>query len=128
MANWLYYNPNPAGNRVDDCVLRAICAATGASWEDVHVELCAISYELHDVQIGNRVWRAYMLRHGYALEAIPNTCPECYTVGDFADEHQTGVYLLGTGHHAVTVVDGGIVLDTFDSRAESPIYYYHKKE
>ena len=26
---WEYYNPNPAGKRVGDCVIRAICKATG---------------------------------------------------------------------------------------------------
>lgn len=126
MAEWQFYNPNPDGNRVDDCMIRAICAATGEDWKDVHVALCALSYELDDVQVGNRVWRAYMLRHGYGMYAIPNTCPECYTVGDFADEHPTGVYLLGTGQHAVTVRDG-MVQDTFDSRGLTPIYYYSKE-
>lgn len=127
MAKWIPYNPNPSNNRVEDCVLRAICAATGANWKDVHVELAALSYELDDVQIGNAVWRAYMLRHGFFLHAIENHCPACYTVGDFADDHPKGVYVLGTGTHAVCVVDGN-VLDLFDSRAECPIYYYSKEE
>ena len=28
-VEWEYYNPNPAGKRVGDCVIRAICKATG---------------------------------------------------------------------------------------------------
>lgn len=127
MAHWLYYNPNPSKNRVDDCMIRAICAATGKDWHDVHVELAALSYTMDDVQIGNTVWRAYMLKNGFFLHAIPNSCPFCYTVGDFADEHPKGVYLLGTGKHAVTIVDG-TVLDTWDSRSECPIYFYSKEE
>jgi hypothetical protein len=26
-VEWEYYNPNPAGKRVGDCVIRAICKA-----------------------------------------------------------------------------------------------------
>lgn len=127
MAKWIPYNPNPSRNRVDDCMLRAICAVTGADWKTVHVELCALSYSLDDVQVGNHTWYVYMRRHGFSLHGIPNTCPECYTVGDFADDHPTGAYLLGTGSHAVAVIDGN-VLDTFDSRQETPIYYYVKED
>ncbi len=103
MAEWKYENPNPNGNRVDDCVIRAICLATGADWRDVHVELAALSYAMGDVQIGNSVWRAYMLKHGWLMAAVPNTCPACYTAGDFADDHPEGTYLLGSGHHAICV-------------------------
>nr|DAZ20368.1 MAG TPA: hypothetical protein [Caudoviricetes sp.] len=35
MDRWEYYNPNPAGNRVGDCAVRAICKATGFDWETV---------------------------------------------------------------------------------------------
>ena len=35
MDRWEYYNPNPAGNRVGDCAVRAICKATGLDWEAV---------------------------------------------------------------------------------------------
>lgn len=127
MAEWEFYNPNPDGNRVDDCMIRAICAGTGKDWHDVHAELAALSYTMSDVQIGNAVWRAYMLRNGWQMAALPNTCPECYTVGDFADEHPEGTYLLGTGHHAVCVKDG-TVRDLFDSRSSHPIYYFYKEE
>jgi hypothetical protein len=127
MAHWLYYNPNPSRNRVDDCVIRAICAATGADWKDVHAELAALSYTMDDIQIGNSVWRAYMLRHGFRLHAIDNSCPDCYTVGNFADDHPKGVYVLGTGQHAVTIVDS-CVLDNWDSRECCPIYFYSKEE
>lgn len=29
---WKTYNPNPCGCRVGDCTVRAICKATGESW------------------------------------------------------------------------------------------------
>lgn len=39
MDRWEYYNPNPAGNRVGDCAVRAICKATGFDWETVFAGL-----------------------------------------------------------------------------------------
>lgn len=30
-----HYNPNPAGARVGDCTVRALCKATGKSWDEV---------------------------------------------------------------------------------------------
>jgi len=29
----IYYNPNPDGNRVGDCTVRALCKATGHDWD-----------------------------------------------------------------------------------------------
>ena len=36
MAEWVYFNPNPAGARTGDCVIRAICAATGQDWDTTY--------------------------------------------------------------------------------------------
>jgi hypothetical protein len=47
-------------------------------------------------------------------------------VADFAADHNKGTYILGTGRHAVTVKDGNW-LDSWDSGAECPIYYYTKE-
>ena len=49
-----------------------------------------------------------------------------YTVADFAAGHPTGRYILGTGEHAVAVVDGDII-DSWDSSQEIPIYYFTKE-
>lgn len=34
MSMWYRFNPNPVGNRVEDCVQRAISAALDVPWED----------------------------------------------------------------------------------------------
>ena len=47
MDRWVYFNPNPAGNRVGDCAVRAICKALELEWETVFtglmVQACALS-------------------------------------------------------------------------------------
>jgi len=128
MAEWRYFNPNPNGSRVGDCVIRAISAVTGDDWNTTYTGVALQGYVLGDMPSANHVWRSYLDSKGFRRAIIPNTCPDCYTVGDFADDHPKGNYVLGTGTHAVAVVDGGIVADTWDSRNEIPIFYFYKED
>ena len=127
MAKWIYYNPNPDGNRVGDCVIRAMAAATGQDWDATFTGNALQAFIIKDMPSSNAVWRAYLRSRGFKRAIIPDTCPDCYTVNDFADEHPKGAFVLGTGSHAVAVVDG-TVLDTWDSRNEIPIYYFYKED
>ena len=127
MAHWVPYNANPAGNRNIDCTVRAISVALGQSWHQTYAELFVKGFIAKMMPETNVVWRNYLRRKGFGRATIPDTCPDCYTVGDFADEHPTGVYVLGTGDHAVAVVSGNVI-DTFDSRGMPALYYYYRKE
>ena len=127
MAALRYFNPNPKRKRAFDCVVRAICAVTGRDWDSVYTDVVIQGFSDKDMPSVNSVWRAYLRRLGFSMDVIPNTCPDCYTVEDFADDHKTGRYVLGTGDHAVAIVEGE-VLDVFDSRQEIPIYYFYKED
>jgi hypothetical protein len=81
---------------------------------------------LCDMPSSNAVWAAYLRHKGFKKRVIPDTCPECYTVKDFCEEHPQGRFVLGTGKHAVAVVDG-ICFDTWRSEGELPIYYFEKE-
>lgn len=124
MAEWRYFNPNPRGLHIGDCVVRAICAVTGQTWEETYTGLALQGYALSDLPNANHVWKAYLKSKGYSMYAIPNTCPDCYTVEDFANDHPHGNFVLGTGTHAVGILDGGIIMDSWDSRNEVPIFYF----
>lgn len=123
MADFVYRNPNPNGLFVGDCVVRAISIATGQDWDTTYTGLIFQGFALKDMPSSNYVWGEYLKSRGFSRRSIPSVCPACYTVGAFADDHPRGVYVLGTGEHAVAVVDG-IVYDTADSRNAVPIYYY----
>ena len=123
----IFFNPNPAGNLVGDCVVRAIAKVTGQSWSDTFTGLMNAAYHLNDMPSSNHVWASYLKRLGFRRYVIPDSCPDCYTVADFAKEHPYGSYVLGTGTHAVAVVDGHYY-DTWDSGDEVPIYYFQKEE
>ena len=119
------YNPNPDGKRVGDCTIRAISAATQQDWESVYTALILEGFILHDLPSANYVWGSYLRRCGWSRSAIPNNCPDCYTVEDFAAEHPDGTYILALATHVVCVRDGDW-LDTWDSGDETPLYFWKK--
>lgn len=121
------YNPNPAGARVGDCVVRAISRATGQTWEQTLCGLCVEALHQCDMPSANHVWGAYLRRKGFTRHALENECPDCYTVADFCRDHPDGTYVLATGTHAVCA-SGGDWHDTWDSGAEVPAYYWQKEE
>lgn len=120
-----YFNPNPAGKRANDCTIRAIAKATDQSWTDVYVGMFLKGYEMKDMLASNAVWSAYLLERGFTRHALPNHYHDTYTVRDFANDHPNGTYVLGTGSHAVAVVDGDYY-DSWDSGDEIPIYYFRR--
>lgn len=122
------FNPNPRGNDfAGDCVIRAIVKATGQTWESVFVGLSLMGYFSGDWGNSNGVWDAYLRKNGFKRYILPNTCPYCYTIADFARDHPSGAFILGTGSHAVCV-DSGSYYDSWDSGNEIPIYYYTKEQ
>lgn len=120
------YNPNPMGARVGDCTVRAISRATGEGWDTVYCGLCVEGLRLCDMPTANHVWGAYLRRHGFRRRALPDDCPDCYTVADFCRDHPNGTYVLAISGHVVCVADGSYY-DTWDSGEESPAYYWYKE-
>lgn len=123
---YVYFNPNPAGAKVGDCVVRAISKLLDKSWEMVYANISAKGLELKDMPSSNAVWGAYLRSKGYTRYSLPNTCPDCYTVRQFCIDYPVGDYLLATNGHVVTVIDGNYY-DAWDSGDEVPIYYWRKE-
>ena len=117
------FNPNPKGKRVGDCTVRALCKALGQSWEKTYVDLCVYGLMHSDMPSANAVWGAYLKSKGFSRYIIPDTCPDCYTLEQFCTEHPQGIYVVALSGHVVTVQDGKIY-DSWDSRNETPIYYW----
>lgn len=124
---FIKYNPNPNGNLVGDCVIRAISKLTDQDWDSTYIGVCLQGFMMKDMPSSNSVWGAYLLSNGFSRGYIPNTCPDCYTVKDFCYDHQNGSYLLAIGTHVVAVIDGDYY-DSWDSGNEIPVYYFTKEE
>ncbi len=121
-----YLNINPGRNDTIDCTIRAVSLALDQSWEKTFIHIMVECLIHHDMPEANYIWAGYLRRRGYKRHLIPDTCPLCYTVRDFCADHKRGRYILGTGSHAVTVIDGDY-FDTFDSGDYVPIYYWEKE-
>ena len=122
---WIEYNKNPAGRRVGDCAVRAVSVALGTDWETAYDLLAQAGYNMADMPSSDSVWGAVLRQNGFYREAVSTICPECYTVKDFAEDNPHGIYVLGTGQHAVTIRDGDYY-DAWDSGNEIPIYVWYK--
>ena len=120
---WIKCNPNPLGKQTGDCVVRAIAIATGQSWRDTYRELCKVGEIECDMPSSNFVWGVYLRRRGAKQFLLPESCPSCITVRAFAQRYPEGVYVIGTGDHAVTVIDGNWY-DSWNSEGEIPTYFW----
>lgn len=80
-----------------------------------------------DMPSANHVWGAYLRAKGFTRRIVPDTCPDCYTVREFAEEHPHGTYILALSGHVVAVKDGNYY-DTWNSGDETPIYYWFRKD
>lgn len=104
---WKYYNANVLGNNVNDCVVRALSKAENKSWDETYRELSDIAqYEgilLDDVDFVE----------SYLDKRYRRTCHYSKTVGEFANEHPKGRYLVTMQGHITAIIDG-IIYDTFD--------------
>lgn len=123
---WVRFNPNPAGKAVGDCVIRAVAVATNQTWQRTYDGICKRGRLEYDMPSSDAVWGSYLAEEGFVPETIQSACRGCYTVRDFCRDHPEGVYVLGTGRHAVAVIDGNYY-DAWDSGNESPIYYWREE-
>lgn len=121
---YVYFNNNPLSRRtVGDCAVRAVSKALGINWDEAHDLLSDMSKSMGTIMNDNDVISAVLRMNGFYKERIP--CADCYTVRDFARDNPRGTYVLGTGSHVVTVIDGNYY-DSWPSGDESVIYFWVK--
>lgn len=124
---WRQFNNNPVGRSVGDCAIRALSAALDVTWEDAFAMAAANGFAMGDMPSGNSVWGAVLRQHGFYRYNLPETCPACYTFGDFATDHPQGTFVLGTGTHCATVRDG-VLLDAWNSENEPVSFVWYRKD
>lgn len=127
MSRLRNYNPSPVGRNVGDCAIRAVAKALNTDWETAYAMIALNGYLMGDMPSSNAVWGAVLRQEGFKRYAVPNRCPDCYTLDDFAKDHPKGVFVVGTGNHVATIKDG-LIWDSWDSSKEIPIYYWTKEE
>lgn len=121
-----FFNPNPNGRNVGDCVIRAISFLTGQSWDKVFADIAALAYSMKDMPSSNAVWGAYLKARGFKRYVVPDTCPDCYTVKMFCLDYHYGDYLVATGTHVIGISNGDYY-DAWDSGEEVIAYYWRRE-
>ena len=124
---FVYFNPNPNGKSVGDCTIRAISLLMDRDWRKTYIGLATMGFSECDMPSSNAVWGKYLAGNGYDRGIIPDTCPYCYTIDDFCKDNPVGKFMLATGKHVVTIIDGNYY-DTWDSGHLIPLYYWFKRE
>ena len=123
---FIEYNPNPVGRRVGDCAVRAIAKALKLDWETAYVLLTMNGFSMGDMPSSDSVWGAALRQNGFYRKSIPDTCPDCYTIEDFCKDNPIGTFVVGTGGHVVTIVDGDYY-DSWQSGNEIPQFFWYEK-
>ena len=119
---YIKYNPNPLKkNRVGDCAIRAIAKVFMMDWKTAYVKLCDMGLQLCDMPNANHVIGAFLSLHGFEKFAIPDSCPDCYSIRQFCLDNPVGTFVVGTGSHVVAVIDGNYY-DSWNSGDEIPAY------
>jgi len=126
MSRWIKTNPNPNGKNVGDCTIRAISLALMEPWAKIYLDLCLQGYMMGDMPSSNDVWGTYLTDRGWQYHRLQDTCPFCYTIKDFAEEHNTGTFIVGTGSHVVCVQEGDW-LDAWNSGEKVPMFFFSKE-
>ena len=113
-----YYNCNPYHKRTDDCVIRAIAAGTGESWEKVLKDLT--NYMLKDGHMLNtpELYGKYLQDNGWVKQKQPiKPDGKKVRISEFVKKFKgCAVVHAGSGH--VTYVAEGNVWDIWDTSNE----------
>ena len=120
---WIRCNVNPAKNHTGDCVIRACVVALHKTWVQVSDEIYSLSREHFLSMSDDHLWGRYLYEQGFVPFLLPEKCPSCITIKRFCVMYPRGVYIIGTGSHAVAVIDGNYY-DSWDSGNEIPSFFW----
>ena len=102
-----YYNANPYGNNISDCVIRSLSVLTDRGWREVYDELTDLAGD------NGLMFDRVEFVEDYLDDRYPRECHYAKTVGEFANEHPYGRYAVTMPNHITAIVNGSII-DSFD--------------
>lgn len=102
-----YYNANPRGNNIEDCVVRCLSVLTNRSWRDVYDELSYLA--------GNKglMFDDVDFVEDYLDNRYRRQCHYSKTIGEFAKEYPYGRYAVTMNGHITAIINGDVI-DSFD--------------
>jgi len=131
-----YYNPNPDAQTFksgkpkswnnEDSSIRSICCATNKEWLTVFDDLCKIARNNHDMIDSKKVIDIYLQSNNFTYETYgkPRVGEKRPTIEEFANDHNTGIYILYLRDYYVCIIDGNLY-NTLNMTKDS-VYSYWK--
>jgi len=113
LARFIYYNNNPDGKTQNDCVTRALCLGTGLSYPKIRKKLYHTARLLNCEKLCVCCYR-HLLDDVFKYKRVAS---EGLSVGEFADLHNKGTYILRIDGHLTCAIDNN-VYDIWDCRCE----------
>lgn len=111
MVGFEFYNLNPDGELIGDCVCRAIAYATDYPYEIIQEKLYYVGKLLECDPLNVCCYDFLLTKYfGY----IPITCNNI-PLTEFAEHHKNGLYLVRSEGH-ISVLDNYCVVDIWDCR------------
>lgn len=120
---YIFFNPNPKGKKTSDCVIRMLCRIFDMSWREAYIDLSRVALRECEMPSSNFIWETYLKQNGFKRNNLPDTCPDCITVREFASLYSQGIFVACTGSHVVAVISGRYY-DAWDSGDEVVSYFY----
>lgn len=118
--NYQYFNANPKGEEIEDCVTRAICTATGLKYDAV-TNLLDLSAEQYSCE------KLCVCCYHHLLENVlcykPFYCVNGETVGDIAERLMDRRVIIRILGHLTTAIYG-IVYDIWDCTYKKADVYW----
>lgn len=112
MARFEYLNVNPNQTKRNDCVTRAISLASGLPYSLVRRKLFHTKKLLDCESSYCPTCYSFLIQE--AIGGVPKNC-DGMTVGEFADLHPIGIYIVRIEGHLTTIIDN-VIYDIWDCR------------
>jgi hypothetical protein len=112
MAKFCYYNLNPNGDKVSDCVTRAISLASELPYATIRRKL-RYTARLLDCEKLCPTCYGFFIQE--VIGGIPKNC-DGLTVGEFADLHPKGTYLIRIQGYLTCIKEPSTIYDIWDCR------------
>lgn len=114
-----YYNKNPNGYHMPDCVIRAISTALDMDYDYV-VKLLMENGKLYGCDMLNICCYDRLLTHDFQL---PNYYGDGRTASEIAEDYPYNILLLRMPQHLSCSIDG-VIFDIWDCSNEIVTHYW----
>ena len=123
-----YRNENPDGIHTSDCVVRAIAAANGMTWEEVFDGLAEVARELHTMPNDRTAYEKYLKSLGWVRrKQMKHADGTKYSGSEFARAMGDRNIICHIGVHHLTCIIGGRVNDIWDCSSRKVGIWWERK-